>query len=39
VAEFYGQLVATYPKARRLYVIQDNWSIHTPPEVLAALAA
>jgi len=39
VTEFYGQLVATYPQARRLYVIQDNWSIHKNPEVLAALTA
>ena len=37
VTEFYGQLVAAYPRARQLYVIQDNWSIHTHPEVLAAL--
>jgi transposase len=39
VTEFYGQLVETYPQARRLYVIQDNWSIHKNPEVLAALTA
>jgi DDE superfamily endonuclease len=39
VAEFYGQLVEVYPKARRLYVIQDNWSIHKHPEVLEALKA
>jgi hypothetical protein len=39
VTEFYGQLVEAYPQARRLYVIQDNWSIHTHPDVLGALAA
>lgn len=39
VTQFYGQLVETYPKARRLYVIQDNWSIHKNPEVVAALTA
>jgi len=39
VTEFYEQLVASYPRARRLYVIQDNWSIHTHPEVLGALGA
>ena len=39
VKEFYGQLVRAYPKARQLYVIQDNWSIHTNPEVLEALKA
>jgi hypothetical protein len=37
VIGFYGQLAAAYPKAERLYVIQDNWSIHTHPDVLAAL--
>jgi transposase len=39
LTRFYEQLVETYPKARRLYVIQDNWSIHKNPEVLAALAS
>jgi len=38
VVEFYGQLVEVYPWAKRLYVIQDNWSIHTHPDVLEALA-
>ncbi len=37
VTEFYGQLVDVYPQARRLYVIQDNWSIHTHDDVLTAL--
>jgi hypothetical protein len=37
VIQFYGQLVAAYPKAQRLYVIQDNWSIHTHEDVLEAL--
>jgi hypothetical protein len=39
VVEFYGQLVAAYPKNQTLYVIQDNWSIHKNPEVLEALKA
>jgi len=39
VTEFYGQLVEAYPRARRLYVIQDNWSIHRHPDVLEALRA
>jgi transposase len=39
VKEFYEQLVEAYPQARRLYVIQDNWSIHRHPEVLTALQA
>jgi hypothetical protein len=33
----YGRLVEAYPRARRIYAIQDNWSIHTHPDVLAAL--
>lgn len=39
VVEFYQRLVEGYPQARRLYVIQDNWSIHRHPDVLGALAA
>lgn len=38
VIQFYEQLLAVYPKARRLYVIQDNWSIHTHADVLEALS-
>jgi transposase len=38
VSQFYGQIVQAYPTADRIYVIQDNWNIHTHPEVLAALA-
>jgi hypothetical protein len=37
VIECYGQLVEAYPRARRLYAIQDNWSIHKHEEVIAAL--
>jgi DDE superfamily endonuclease len=36
--EFYHQLGGAYPDARRIYVVQDNWSIHQHPEVQAALA-
>ena len=39
VIRFYRQLVAAYPNARQLYVVQDNWSIHTHWEVQAALEA
>jgi len=39
VTQFYRRLVQAYPKARQLYVIQDNWSIHRHPEVLEALQA
>lgn len=35
---FYQQLNQTYRRAERVYVIQDNWSIHRHPDVLAALA-
>jgi transposase len=38
VIQFYAQLDHTYPAAELLYVMQDNWNIHTHPEVLAALA-
>jgi len=38
VLQFYAQLDRTYPAVERLYVIQDNWNIHTHPEVLAAVA-
>jgi transposase len=36
---FYRQLDQAYRHAERVYVIQDNWNIHTHPDVLAALAA
>ena len=38
VSQFCGQLAHAYPKADRIYVIQDNWNIHTHPDVLDALA-
>jgi transposase len=38
VIQFYSQLTLAYPTANRLYVIQDNWNIHTHPDVLTALA-
>jgi hypothetical protein len=38
VIQFYGLLNRFYPKpVQRLYVIQDNWNIHTHPDVLNAL--
>jgi hypothetical protein len=37
--QFYGQLAQKYRQARKVYLIQDNWSIHRHPEVLTALAA
>jgi transposase len=39
VSQFYGLLNRTYPKPVALiYVVQDNWNIHTHPDVLNALA-
>ena len=35
---FYRQVNQTYRQTERVYVIQDNWNIHSHPEVLAALA-
>ena len=37
VIQFYAQLNHTYLALDRLYVIQDNWNIHTHPDVLSAL--
>ena len=37
VIELYRRLVQTYPQAQKIYVVQDNWSIHTHPEVLEAI--
>ncbi len=37
VIAFYHQLDQAYGTVERLYVVQDNWSIHRHPDVLAAL--
>ena len=37
LVQFYRDLVAAYPEARRIYVIQDNWPVHQHPDLLAAL--
>ena len=39
VIRFYRQLAAAYPDVRRLYVVQDNWSIHRHEDVTRALVA
>jgi transposase len=39
VSAFYRHLDQRYARARRIYVIQDNWSIHAHPDVLATVAA
>jgi hypothetical protein len=36
---FYRQLDDVYSGVKRLYVVQDNWSIHRHPEVLEALTS
>ena len=37
VSDFYAQLDRASPAVDRLYVIPDNWTIHTHPDVLTAL--
>ena len=37
VRQFYSRLERAYPKVELIYVIQDNWNIHTHPDVLTAL--
>jgi len=37
VSAFYRRLDHVYPLARRIYVVQDHWSIHHHDDVLAAL--
>ena len=37
VIQFYSQLDRIYPEVKLIYVIQDNWNIHTHPDVLTAL--
>jgi hypothetical protein len=37
VSAFYRQLDQVYSAARRIYVVQDNWSIHHHDDVLATL--
>ena len=39
VVRFYHQLATAYPHARRIYVVQDNWSIHRHADVVDALVA
>jgi transposase len=34
---FYEQVRQAYPSAKTIYIVQDNWSIHHHPDVLAAL--
>lgn len=34
---FYAAVVAAYPQAEVIFVVHDNWPVHTHPDVLAAL--
>ena len=38
VIEFYAMLNRIYRHAKKVYVIEDNWNVHSLPEVRAALA-
>jgi hypothetical protein len=37
VIRFYERIASYYAQAERIFVVQDNWSIHTHPQVMAAL--
>lgn len=37
LVQFYQGLWAAYPGVERIYVIQDNWPVHTHPDLLVAL--
>lgn len=37
LVRFYQDIVAAYPQAHRIYVVQDNWPVHYHPDVLVAL--
>src|SRR5262245_245540 len=39
VAALYQRLDQTYPQAQRIFIVQDNWSIHTHPDVLSVLTS
>lgn len=39
VINLYEQVAVTYAWAERIFVVQDNWSIHKHPDVLTALTA
>ena len=38
VGAFYRQLDQRYAGVKRVFVVQDNWSIHTHPDVVAVLS-
>ena len=36
--QFYPVIVQAYPRAQRIFVVQDNWSIHSHDDVLSVVA-
>jgi hypothetical protein len=39
VVSFYQKVHRAYPEAERIYLFQDNWTVHFHPDVLVALEA
>lgn len=39
LARCWGQVGSLYPKARKIYLVADNWPVHFHPKVQQALAA
>jgi transposase len=37
LVQFFQDLRTAYPRAKRIYVVMDNWPIHIHPDVLVAL--
>lgn len=37
IVRFYGELREAFPRAHRIYAVQDNWPVHFHPDVLVAL--
>jgi transposase len=35
---FYRAVAAAYPEAERIFLVHDNWKVHTQPDLLAGLA-
>jgi hypothetical protein len=36
--DYYRQLEAAYPHAKRIFIVQDNWPVHFHPDILLTLA-
>lgn len=37
LVEFYQQVLKSYAKAERIYIVMDNWPVHFHPDVVVAL--